>query len=107
MNTLQNLLDKLNEAMAAIQNLQIQPTEHNCGNIMKALGNMREIANIGMKMAQKIGEMEHAARNGQTRENGSESEDPENVIRLEPEKEYKPSEDALDGNAPCVQEGDI
>lgn len=126
MNTLQNLIDKLNEAMKEVQNLQMQPTVHNCQTVVKTYNALQAAAQIGLeiaapapkqpdaapaaKMAQKIGEMEHAARNGQTRENGSKAEDPEtpeNVIRLEPEKEYKPSEDALDGNTPCVQEGDI
>ena len=58
MKEFQEMVNKINEAMAAVQNLHLQPTEVNCGNIMKALTRLREIADIGSGMAQKIGEME-------------------------------------------------
>ena len=51
MNTLQNLLDKLNEAMAAIQNLQMQPTVHNCQTVVKAYNALQAAAQIGLEIA--------------------------------------------------------
>ena len=51
---LQDLVSKLNEAMTAIQNLQIQPTEHNCRGIITALTGIRDAANIGAEMNAEI-----------------------------------------------------
>ena len=47
---LQELINKLNEAMQSIQSLQIQPTEHNCSQICAALGAIRKAAGIGADM---------------------------------------------------------
>ena len=51
---LQKLFDQLNEAMNAIQSLQVQPTEHNCGRICAALGAIREAAKIAIEINKKI-----------------------------------------------------
>jgi len=51
---LQDLVSKLNEAMSAIQNLQIQPTQYNCSKIIEALTGIRDAANIGAEMNAEI-----------------------------------------------------
>ena len=47
---LNELINHLNEAMSAIQNLQLAPTEHNCSRIVTALSSIRKAAEIGVKM---------------------------------------------------------
>ena len=51
MNTVQTLVDKLNEAMTAIQNLQMQPTVHNCQTVVKAYNALQAAAQIGLEIA--------------------------------------------------------
>lgn len=53
---LQELINKLNEAMQSIQNLQVQPTEHNCTQIVSALHAIRDAAQIGVQMEKAISE---------------------------------------------------
>lgn len=47
---LNELINHLNDAMSAIQNLQLAPTEHNCTRIVSALSSIRKAAEIGVKM---------------------------------------------------------
>lgn len=47
---LNELINHLNDAMSAIQSLQLQPTEHNCSRIVTALSSIRKAAEIGVKM---------------------------------------------------------
>lgn len=51
---LQELINHLNDAMSAIQSLQLQPTEHNCSRVIEALTGIREAAKIGAAMNEKI-----------------------------------------------------
>lgn len=51
---LNELINKLNEAMQAIQSLQIQPTEHNCRQIVSALDAIRAAADQASQMNRKI-----------------------------------------------------
>lgn len=51
---LQELITNLNNAMSAIQNLQIQPTQYNCSKIIEALTGIRDAANIGAEMNAEI-----------------------------------------------------
>ena len=55
---LQELINKLNEAMSAIQSLQLQPTEYNCSRIVTALNAIQAAAQIGGELSQKIMESE-------------------------------------------------
>lgn len=66
---LNELINYLNEAMSAIQSLQLQPTEHNCSKIMTALSAIRKSAEIGVQMDK--------AR--------AEPKEPENVVEINPE----------------------
>lgn len=58
---LNEVIIHLNNAMKAVQNLQIQPTEHNCEQILTAITGIREAAGVATKMNQKITELEQAA----------------------------------------------
>ena len=58
---LQELVNKLNEAMQSIQNLQVQPTEHNCTQIVSALHAIRDAAQIGVQMAKARAEPDQEA----------------------------------------------
>lgn len=58
---LNEVIIHLNNAMHAVQNLQIQPTEHNCEQILTAITGIREAAGVATKMNQKITELEKAA----------------------------------------------
>lgn len=58
---LNEVIIHLNNAMKAVQNLQIQPTEHNCEQILTAITGIREAAGVATKMNQKITELEKAA----------------------------------------------
>lgn len=51
---LQELINHLNEAMSAIQNLQLAPTEHNCRQIVSALDAIRAAAGQASQMYRKI-----------------------------------------------------
>lgn len=51
---LQELINYLNEAMSAIQSLQLQPTEHNCSRIVTALSSIRAAADQASQMNRKI-----------------------------------------------------
>lgn len=55
---LNEVIIHLNNAMKAVQNLQIQPTEHNCEQILTAITGIREAAGVATKMHQKITELE-------------------------------------------------
>lgn len=55
---LNEVIIHLNNAMKAVQNLQIQPTEHNCEQILTAITGIREAAGVAAKMNQKITELE-------------------------------------------------
>ena len=54
------LIQKLNISMKAVQNLQIQPTEHNCQKILTALAGIREAADVAREMNQRLAELEKA-----------------------------------------------
>lgn len=98
MNTLQTLVDKLNEAMQAIQNLQMQPTVRNCQTVVKAYNALQAAAQIGLEIAAPAPKQPDAAPAA------------ENVVRMPEgtsEKERQESQDALDGNPPCCGEDDI
>ncbi len=58
---LNEVIIHLNNAMKAVQNLQIQPTEHNCEQILAAITGIREAAGVATRMNQKITELEKAA----------------------------------------------
>lgn len=58
---LNEVIIHLNNAMKAVQNLQIQPTEHNCEQILTALTGIREAADIAARMNQRLAELEKAA----------------------------------------------
>ena len=58
---LNEVIIHLNNAMKAVQNLQIQPTEHNCEQILTAITGIREAASVATRMNQKITELEKAA----------------------------------------------
>ena len=51
---LNELINHLNDAMSAIQNLQLAPTEHNCRQIVSALGAIRAAADQASQMNKKI-----------------------------------------------------
>lgn len=55
---LDELVTKLNQAMNAVQNLQIQPTKYNCEQILLALTGIQEAADIAFRMNQRIAELE-------------------------------------------------
>lgn len=55
---LDELVTKLNQAMNAVQNLQIQPTKYNCEHILLALTGLQEAADIAYRMNQRIAELE-------------------------------------------------
>ena len=57
---LQEFINHLNSALSAIQSLQIQPTEHNCGQICTAIKEIREAARIGAEI-EKAGKQKDAA----------------------------------------------
>lgn len=54
------LIQKLNISMKAVQNLQIQPTEHNCQQILTALAGIREAADVAREMNLRLTELEKA-----------------------------------------------
>lgn len=54
---IEELIQKLNISMEAVQNLQIQPTEYNVKRILQSLQAMREAGAIAREMARKIDEM--------------------------------------------------
>ena len=58
---LNEVIIRLNNAMHAVQNLQIQPTEHNCEQILTAITEIREAAGVATKMNKKITELEKAS----------------------------------------------
>lgn len=51
---LNELINKLNVAMTAIQSLQVQPTEHNCRQIVSALDAIRAAADQASQMNRRI-----------------------------------------------------
>lgn len=55
---LQEMVNSLNEAMQAIQGLQLAPTEHNCTRIVTALNSIRQAAQRGVEMNNRIKELE-------------------------------------------------
>lgn len=57
---IKELMQKLNTSMKAVQNLQIQPTEYNCEQILTALAGIREAADVARKMNQRLAELEKA-----------------------------------------------
>lgn len=63
---LNEVIIHLNNAMKAVQNLQIQPTEHNCEQILTAITGIRKAASVATKMNQKITELEKAIAAAET-----------------------------------------
>ena len=63
---LNEVIIRLNNAMHAVQNLQIQPTEHNCEQILTAITEIREAAGVATKMNKKITELEKAIAAAET-----------------------------------------
>lgn len=68
---LNELVNHLNEAMQAIQSLQIQPTEHNCTRIVTALDAIKKAAQIGAEMNQQIPAEPAEPENAAEREEGT------------------------------------
>lgn len=63
---LNEVIFHLNNAMKAVQNLQIQPTKHNCEKILTAITEISEAAGVATKMNQKITELEKASAAAET-----------------------------------------
>ena len=55
------LIQKFNTSMKAVQNLQIQPTKYNCEQILTAITGIQEAADIAVRMNQRLAELEKAA----------------------------------------------
>ena len=60
-NNMETMTNKANEALSAIQSLQLQPTEHNVTRIATAIHNIQEMYNIAQGMAGEIAQMKEDA----------------------------------------------
>lgn len=72
---LQELITNLNNAMSAIQNLQIQPTQYNCSKIIEALTGIRDAANIGTEMNAEIEKLSAKEQPAENQEEETKSTD--------------------------------
>ena len=58
---LQELINKLNEAMQTIQSLELRPTEYNCSRVLTSLKAIQAAAQIGAEMDRARAEAAAAA----------------------------------------------
>lgn len=99
-----NIQDKINEIYAIVQELQIQPTEHNVTRLAGIMKGLKEVF-AGVNFMQ--GEIDKLNEEKKQREAEHAEPTPGNVVEIAPQNSYHTSEDALDGNEPCAQEGDV
>lgn len=86
---LNEVIIHLNNAMKAVQNLQIQPTEHNCEQILTAITGIREAAGVATRMNQKITELEKASAATETdagADPAAETDDGADLYAADPDK---------------------